>query len=81
MVARRDCLAGDVVLQEQLPVAVWRLGGEVFSAAAAEADLRDLAGDPAASWSERFSSRQGSTSGPDHAAAAHAWRGSRSASR
>jgi len=46
LVARLDRLARDLVVQEQLLAEVWRLGGEVYSAAGGEADLRDDPDDP-----------------------------------
>lgn len=46
VVARLDRLDDDLVVQEQLLAEIRRLGGEAFSAAAGEADLRALAGDP-----------------------------------
>jgi DNA invertase Pin-like site-specific DNA recombinase len=46
VVYRLDRLARDLVVQETLLAEVWRMGGEVFSTAGGEADLRDDANDP-----------------------------------
>lgn len=46
VVARLDRLARDLVLQETLLAEVWRSGGEVWSCAGGESDLRDDPDDP-----------------------------------
>jgi DNA invertase Pin-like site-specific DNA recombinase len=46
VVPRLDRLARDLVVQETLLAEVWRLGGEVFSTAGGEGDLRDDPDDP-----------------------------------
>jgi DNA invertase Pin-like site-specific DNA recombinase len=46
VVLRLDRLARDLLVQEQLLAEVWRHGGEVFSTAGGEANLRDDPADP-----------------------------------
>src|SRR6266545_3318592 len=43
VVYRLDRLSRDVILQEEVLREVWRMGGEVFSTAGGEANLRDVA--------------------------------------
>lgn len=46
VVYKLDRLARDVMVQEQLMAGVWRLGGEIYSTAADENNLRDDPDDP-----------------------------------
>lgn len=46
VVYKLDRLARDVMVQEQLMAGVWRLGGEIYSTAADENNLRDDPEDP-----------------------------------
>ncbi len=46
VVYRLDRLSRDVILQEEVLREVWRMGGEVFSTAGGEANLRDDPEDP-----------------------------------
>lgn len=46
VVAKLDRFSRDMLLQEQLLAEVWRMGGEVYSVAPSENDLRDDPADP-----------------------------------